>query len=91
MALRKKVYIWEHCPVGASAFRELEGVNGMSYELPSEGVYVEAGTAYRVRTTVIDSLGQRSEYMAQIELPERAPPKPVIRIRAKIFLEGFLR
>ena len=89
--IEKKVYIWEHCPVGASAFSELEGVNGMSYELPSEGPYVEAGTAYRVRTTVIDSLGQRKEYTAQIELPERALPKPVIRIRAKIFLEGFLK
>ena len=89
--IEKKVYIWEHCPVGASAFSELEGVNGMSYELPSEGPYVEAGTAYRVRTTVIDSLGQRKEYTAQIELPQRAPPKPVIRIRAKIFLEGFLK
>ena len=89
--IEKKIYIWEHCPVGGSTFRELEGINGMSYELPSEGPYVEAGTAYRVRTTVVDGLGQRSEYMAQIELPERAPPKPVIRIRAKIFLEGFLR
>ena len=89
--IEKKVYIWEHCPVGASAFSELEGVNGMSYELPSEGSYVEAGTAYRVRTTIIDSLGQRSEYTAQIELPERAPPEPVIRIRTKIFLEGFLK
>ena len=89
--IEKKIYIWEHCPVGGSTFRELEGVNGMSYELPSEGLYVEAGTAYRVRTTVVDSLGQRSEYMTQIELPERAPPKPVIRIRAKIFLEVFLK
>ena len=88
--IEKKVYIWEHCPVGASAFSELEGVNGMSYELPSEGPYVEAGTAYRVRTTVIDSLGQRKEYTAQIELPQRAPPKPV-KIRTKIFLEGFLK
>ena len=84
----KKTYIWEHCPVGANAFSELEGVNGMSYELPPEGPSVEPGTAYRVRITVVDALGQRSEHMAQIELQE--PPK-VIKIRAKVFLEGFFQ
>ena len=80
----EKAHIWEHCPVGSDEFNELEGVDGMSYTLPG-GEYSVPGTAYRVRTTVVDSLGQRSELTTQIEL------KPVIKLRIKVFLEGFLQ
>ena len=80
----EKTHLWEHCPVGSDEFNELEGVDGMSYTLPG-GEYSVPGTAYRVRTTVVDSLGQRSELTTQIEL------KPVIKLRIKVFLEGFLQ
>ena len=80
----EKTHIWEHCPVGADEFNELEGVDGMSYTLPG-GEYSAPGTAYRVRTTVVDGLGQRSELTTQIEL------RRVIKVRIKVFLEGFLQ
>ena len=80
----EKTHIWEHCPVGSDEFSELEGVDGMSYTLPG-GEYSVPGTAYRVRTTVVDSLGQRSELTTQIEL------RRVIKVRIKVFLEGFLQ
>ena len=65
----------------------------MSYAIPQEAPYMEFGTAYRVRTTVVDGLGQRSEHTTQIELQSIFVPEPsgVIRIRAKIFLEGYLQ
>ena len=80
----EKTHVWEHCPVGADEFNELEGVDGMSYTLPG-GEYSAPSTAYRVRTTVVDSLGQRSELTTQIELQR------VIKVRIKVFLEGFLQ
>ena len=80
----EKTHVWEHCPVGADEFSELEGVDGMSYTLPG-GEYSVPGTAYRVRTIVMDSLGQRSELTTQIELQR------VIKVRIKVFLEGFLQ
>ena len=80
----EKTYVWEHCPVGEDEFNELEGIDGMSYTLPG-GEYSVPGTAYRVRTTVVDGLGQRSELTTQIELQR------VIKIRIKVFLEGFLQ
>ena len=63
----------------------------MSYAIPQEVPYMGFGTAYRVRTTVVDGLGQRSEYTMQIELQSIFVPEPVIRIRAKTFLEGYLQ
>ena len=108
--IEEKTHVWEHCPVGADAFNEIEGVNGMSYT-PPEGPSSVPGTAYRVRTTILDGLGQRSEHTTQIELQgqgteESGTPiineistsstvifkdRPGIRIRAKVFLEGFLQ
>ena len=91
--IEEVTYLWEHCPVGANAFSELVGVDGMSYAIPQEEPYMGFGTAYRVRTTVVDGLGQRSEHTTQIELQSIFVPEPsgVIRIRAKVFLEGFLQ
>ena len=89
--IEEVTYIWEHCPVGANVFNELEGVDGMSYAIPQKLPYMGFGTAYRVRTTVVDGLGQRSEHTTQIELQSIFVPEPVIRIRAKIFLEGYLQ
>ena len=89
--IEEVTYIWEHCPVGTNVCSELEGVDGMSYAIPQEVPYMGFGTAYRVRTTVVDGLGQRSEYTTQIELQSIFVPEPVIRIRAKMFLEGFLQ
>ena len=88
--MEEVTYIWEHCPVGANAFSELVGVDGMNYAIPQRVPYMGFGTAYRVRTTVVDGLGQRSEHTTQIELQSIFVP-PVIRIRAKVFLEGFLQ
>ena len=88
--IEEVTYIWEHCPVGANAFSELVGIDGMNYAIPQRVPYMGFGTAYRVRTTVVDGLGQRSEHTTQIELQSIFVP-PVIRIRAKVFLEGFLQ
>ena len=85
----ERIYVWEHCPAGASAFTELIGVNGVSYELPASGPSVEPGTAYRVTATVVDGLGQRSEHATQIEL--RDSDQKVIKVRVKVFLESLLR
>ena len=91
--IEEVTYIWEHCPVGANVFSELEGVDGMSYAIPQEAPYMEFGTAYRVRTTVIDGLGQRSEHTTQIKLQSTHVPESSkeIRIHLKVFLEGLLQ
>lgn len=88
--IEQKIYIWEHCPVGANRFYELEGASGTSYLLPTEGSEVEVGTAYRVRTIVVDTMGQRSEYSTEIKLRMLPEERKVIEIRTKVFLEGFL-
>ena len=99
--IEEKTHVWEHCPVGSDAFSELDGVDGMRYTLP-EGPNSAPGTAYRVRTTIIDGLGRRSEHTTQIELQGQVTeesqipisdeaPQRGIRIRAKVFLEGFLQ